>query len=279
MLIRLLRLWLFLLVGTGLGISLNSPATADLVLINGKIITVDSHDSVSEAIAIRNGKILATGTTAEIRMLATPNARVIDLHGRTATPGLIDTHCHFDETCQLYSIELSDVRNIPEVQERVRAKVSTLKPGEWVQGYGWDEGKFTEHRYITASDLDKVAPDNPVWLGHTTAHYAVVNSYALRLANITRGTRNPTSGTIDRDPEGAPTGVLKEAAMNLVEPLVPRFTPEQQRNGIPKMMADFNREGMIAAKDPRKSSTITKPRCASLHSSSAATRSTLRSRP
>lgn len=250
MLIRLLRLCLFLLVGTGLGISLNSPATADLVLINGKIITVDPHDRVSEAIAIRDGKILATGTTAEIRKLATPNARVIDLHGRTATPGLVDTHCHFDETRQLYAIELSDVRSIPEVQERVRAKVSTLKPGEWVQGYGWDEGKLTERRYITASDLDKVAPDNPIWLGHTTGHYAVVNSYALRLANITKETRNPTSGTIDRYPDGAPSGVLKEAAMDLVEPLIPRFTPEQERNGILKMMADFNREGMTAAKDP-----------------------------
>jgi predicted amidohydrolase YtcJ len=217
--------------------SLNPQATADLVLIDGKIITVDPHDKISEAIAIRDGKILATGTTAEIRKLASANARVIDLHGRTATPGLIDTHCHFDETRQLYAIELSDVRSIPEVQERVRAKVSTLKPGEWVQGYGWDEGKLTEHRYISASDLDKVAPDNPVWLGHTTGHYAVVNSYALRLAKITRETRNPTSGTIDRDPEGAPSGVLKESAMNLVEPLIPPFTPEQQRNGILKMMA------------------------------------------
>ena len=250
MLLRLLRLCLFLLVATALGTSLNAQGTTDLLLINGKIITVDPHDTVAEAIAIRDGKILATGTAAEMRKLAAPNARIIDLHGRTATPGLIDTHCHFDETHQLYSIELSDARSMPEVLERVRAKVSTLKPGEWVQGYGWDEGKLAERRYIIAADLDRVAPNNPVWLGHTTGHYATVNSYALRLAKITAETKNPTVGTIDRDAKGAPTGVLKEAAMDLVEPLIPPFTHEQEHNGILKMMADFNREGMTAAKDP-----------------------------
>jgi len=237
-------------VAAGLNRSLSAQRTADLLLINGKIITVDVHDTVAEAIAIREGKILATGTTAEMRKLAAANARIIDLHGRTATPGLIDTHCHFDETRGIYAIELSDVRSIPEVQQRVRAKVSTLKPGEWVQGYGWDEGKLVERRYITAADLDKVAPDNPVWLGHTTGHYAVVNSYALHLAKVTADSKNPPAGTIDRDAQGASTGVLKESAMDLVKPLIPPFTPEQERNGILKMMAEFNREGMTAAKDP-----------------------------
>ena len=237
-------------MAAGLNRSLSAQRTADLLLINGKIITVDVHDTVAEAIAIREGKILATGTTAEMRKLAAANARIIDLHGRTATPGLIDTHCHFDETRGIYAIELSDVRSIPEVQQRVRAKVSTLKPGEWVQGYGWDEGKLVERRYITAADLDKVAPDNPVWLGHTTGHYAVVNSYALHLAKVTADSKNPPAGTIDRDAQGASTGVLKESAMDLVKPLIPPFTPEQERNGILKMMAEFNREGMTAAKDP-----------------------------
>src|SRR5215831_4182127 len=91
---RLLRLCLLLLVAAGLNRSLSAQRTADLLLINGKIITVDAHDTVAEAIAIREGKILATGTTAEMRKFAAANARIIDLHGRTATPGLIDTHCH-----------------------------------------------------------------------------------------------------------------------------------------------------------------------------------------
>src|SRR5215469_4408109 len=247
---KLRCLWLLLFMAAALNGSLSSQETADLLLINGKVITVDAHDSVVEAIAITQGKILATGTTAEMRKLAAANVRIIDLHGRAVTPGLIDTHCHFDETNGIYAIELSDIRSIAEVQERVRAKVATLKTGEWVQGNGWDEGKLAEHRYITAADLDKVAPENPVWLRHTTGHYAVVNSYALRLANVTPKTKDPSAGTIERDAQGAPTGVLKESAMELVKPLIPPFTPEQERNGILKMMADFNREGMTAAKDP-----------------------------
>ena len=224
--------------------------SSDVILINGKIITVDARDSIAQAIAIHNGKILAVGTNDEIRKVAQENARVIDLHGRTATPGLIDTHCHFDETDALYAIELSKIKSVAETVELVRQKVAGAKPGDWIQGAGWDEGKLSEHRYITAADLDKVAPDNPVWLTHTTGHYGVANSYALRLAKISRDTKDPAAGTIDRSVDGEPTGVLKETAMTPVRSFIPEFTREQQRNGLLKMMADFNAEGMTAAKDP-----------------------------
>ena len=228
-----------------------SQASADLVLLNGKIITVDAKDTVVQAVAIRDGRILAVGTDAEIRKLAAKDARVLDLHGLTVTPGLIDTHCHFDETTALYDLELSTVKNIDEVLDLVRKKAAQLKQGEWIIGAGWDESKFAELRYIYALDLDKVAANNPVWLLHTTGHYGVANSYALRLAKITAATKNPTAGTIDRDSRGNPTGVLKEGpAMRLVEDLIPPHSHDQQKNGILKMMADFNREGMTAAKDP-----------------------------
>jgi len=98
--------------------------------------------------------------------------------------------------------------------------------------------------------LDKVSPDNPVWLGHTTGHYGVANSYALHLAKISQETKDPKGGIIDRDADGRPTGVLKEEAMGLVTSLIPPFTKDQQRFGVLKMMADFNSEGMTAAKDP-----------------------------
>ena len=230
--------------------SASSPDSTDLVLINGKIITVDAHDSIAQAVAIHNGKITTVGTNEEIRKRTPQNARIIDLHGRTATPGLIDTHCHFDATDELYAINLSSVKSVAEGIELVRKKVVTAKPGEWIQGAGWDEGKLAERRYITAADLDKVSPDNPVWLTHTTGHYGVANSAALRLAKISSDTKDPKAGTIDRDASGAPTGVLKETAMQAVRSLIPDYTRDQQRHGLLKMMADFNAEGMTGAKDP-----------------------------
>src|SRR5215467_3460081 len=229
------------------------PAAADsaeLILMNGKIITVDGQDSVAQAIAIHDGKIVAVGTNQEIRKLASGNARFIDLHGRAATPGLIDSHCHFDATEDLYAINLSKVASVAEAVELVRKKAAAAKPGDWIEGAGWDEGKLSDHRYINAADLDKVSPDNPVWLTHTTGHYGVANSAALRLARITRETKDPQAGTIDRSADGTPTGVLKETAMEPVRGLIPGYSKDQQRNGLLKMMADFNAEGMTAAKDP-----------------------------
>jgi predicted amidohydrolase YtcJ len=233
-----------------LSLSPSAENSADLILINGKIITVDGKDSIAQALAIHNGKIVAVGGNDQIRKLAPKDAQVIDLHGRTATPGLIDSHCHFDETDRLYGIELSHVKQIAEAVELVRQKVASAKPGEWIQGSGWDEGKLADKRYITAADLDKVSPENPVWLLHTTGHYGAANSAALRLAKISKETKDPTGGTIDRDASGNPSGVLKEIAMDLVTSLIPPYTREQQRNGLLKMMADFNAEGMTAAKDP-----------------------------
>lgn len=224
--------------------------SSDLILINGKVITVDVKDSIAQAVAIHDGKITVVGSNDEIRKLAPKGARVIDLHGLTITPGLIDTHCHFDETSVLYDITLSEVTSIKDIVELVRKKAATLKPGEWIRGAGWDEAKFAERRYITAADLDAVAPNNPVWLQHTTGHYGVANSYAFRLAKVNAETKDPEAGIVVRDDRGQPAGVLKETAMDLITNIVPPYTHEQRRNGLLRIMADFNREGMTAAKDP-----------------------------
>jgi predicted amidohydrolase YtcJ len=230
------------------------PAAApapDLVLINGKILTVDANDSIAEAIAIRGGKIIAVGSNGDIAKLASDTTSVIDLHGRTATPGLIDSHGHFADggESELYDVKLSDASSIGEIVRRVSERASTLKPGEWILGSGWDEGKLAELRYVYASDLDKVAPNNPVWLTHTTGHYGAANSYALKLAHITAETKNPTAGTIDRDAQGKPTGVLKEAAMEAVASLVPPTSPEQERNAILHMIDAMHQEGMTGVKE------------------------------
>jgi predicted amidohydrolase YtcJ len=226
---------------------------ADLLLVHGHILTVDANDSVAQAIAIRHGVILKTGTDAEMLALAAPGAKIIDLHGRTATPGLIDTHAHIAEggVDELYGVTLSDAASVAEIVARVKAKLALAKPGEWITGSGWDEGKLAERRYPTAADLDAVAPNNPVWLMHTTGHYGVANSLALRMAKITAATPDPPAGTIDRDSHGHPTGVLKEdSAMTPVERLIPSTTPEQERAGILHIQQTLLSEGMTAVKDP-----------------------------
>ena len=230
----------------------HASAPADVVLLRGKILTVDAKDSVAEALAIRDSKIVAVGSGSEIAKHIGPGTTVIDLHGRAATPGLIDSHNHFADggVNELYDVNLSTAARIDEIVSKVRERAATLKPGEWLLGDGWDEGKLAELRYIYASDLDAVSPNNPVWLTHTTGHYGVANSYAMHLAHLTAETKNPPAGTIDRDPQGNPTGVLKESAMDLVTDLIPPTTPERERNAVLHMTEEFHREGMTALKDP-----------------------------
>ena len=228
---------------------------ADLLLIHGHILTMDSADSAVEAVAIRDGVIVKIGTDAEVLAFAgnDPRLRTVDLKGRTATPGLIDTHAHIAEggVAELYGVNLSDARSVSDVIARVRAKVALAKTGEWVTGSGWDEGKLAEHRYVTAADLDVISPNNPVWLVHTTGHYGVANSLALKLAHITRATPDPAAGTIDRDQSGDPTGVLKEdSAMKPVVSLIPPTTPQEMQQGILHIQSVLHSEGITAVKDP-----------------------------
>ena len=231
-----------------------TPGTgrADLVLINGRILTVDAKDSVAEGLAVSGSKIVAVGSSREISALAGPHTRILDLQGRTATPGLIDSHAHIASggLRTMLWVDLSDATSVTEIVKRVAAKAATLNRGEWLMGRGWDEGKLTELRYVYAADLDGVTPDNPVWLEHTTGHYGVANSAALELAGITASTTDPPAGTIDRDAKGQPTGVLKEAALNLVDRLIPAPTPEQRETAILHMVDELHREGMTAFKDP-----------------------------
>jgi predicted amidohydrolase YtcJ len=223
----------------------------DTVLINGKIITVDSEDTVAEAMAIKDGKIIAVGTSRNISKLAGPGTQAIDLKGMTSTPGLMDSHCHFSGVNLLYELDLNypRVKKIADIVEIVQKKVETMKSGEWILGAGWDEGKLEELRYVYAKDIDPVTPNNPGFFRPGMGHYALANSYALKLANITKKTPDPPGGTIDRYPDRTPTGILKESAVRLVARLIPPFTPEQNRQATIKLIEEFNKAGMTAAKD------------------------------
>jgi predicted amidohydrolase YtcJ len=231
---------------------------ADLIFVGGRVITVDSADHIAQAIAVTGNRITAVGTTADINRLAGPATRRIDLQGRTITPGLLDAHAHFSGggADRLYVVDLSypTVKSIADVAAAIRAKVATSPRNGWIQGRGWDEGKLAERRLISAKDLDAVAPDNPVFLTQTTGHYGVANSAALRLAGVTKDTRDAPGGTIDRNPDGTPTGVLKEGAMGLVRRLIPPRTAAETEAGIRDFAKAFNAEGMTGLKDPGISS-------------------------
>jgi predicted amidohydrolase YtcJ len=258
---RFLRSVLILVCGASLAWGCATrPEPADLVVLNGRILTVDASDSIQEALAATNGRIVAVGPTSDIRAHIGDRTRVIDLQGRTATPGLIDSHVHFNAPSE-DNVDLSDAASIADVVARVAAQVAKTPRGEWVRGSGWDEGKLAEKRYPTAADLDAVSPEHPVWLVQTTNHYGVANSAALKLAGIDRSTADPPAGTIDRDARGNPTGVLKESAQGLVGRGSARGAGrggrgggpparEQQKNNLVRMMESFNREGMTGAKDP-----------------------------
>ncbi len=231
--------------------ALAQTGPAETILVNGRIITGDARDFIVEALAIKDGKVLATGSRASIEKFSGAATKTIDLQGRTATPGLIDTHIHFQEVDNIYAVDLSEAKSIDACLAKIKEGVAKVKPGEWVRGGRWDEGKFDEHRYLLASDIDKVAPNNPVWMIQTTGHYGVANTVALKLAHIDATTKNPAAGTIDHDASGQPTGVLKEgAATSMVTRLIPRYSHDQLRAGLLKAIADVNREGMTGVKVP-----------------------------
>jgi predicted amidohydrolase YtcJ len=201
--------------------SASPDSQADLVLINGKVITVDARDSIAQAVAVKEDKIVKVGTTAQINPLIGPGTKVIDLRGKTVTPGIIDSHIHVLYYGRQFWDGYLDIR-FPKVKDRddllqaVAQKAKTLPKGAWISGnQGFHVQKEdTLNRWV----LDSIAPDNPVYLRHGSGQYAVVNSLALKMAGIDKNTSNPYGGKIVKDPStGEPTGVLLHyPAENLV---------------------------------------------------------------
>jgi len=196
---------------------------ADLVLIGGKVLTMNLSQPYAEAIAIKNDKIVKIGKNGEISRWIGKNTKVINLKKRTVVPGFIDTHVHVADFGRLLTwIDLKDVKSIKEVQRKIRKHAQKIPEGKWILGYGWNQNSFIQKRYPNLRDLDEASPDKPVVLYHQSGFMCIVNSKALELAGITKKTSDPPGGKIEKDTEtGAPTGVLLENATDLVWKIIP----------------------------------------------------------
>ncbi|HEV8196394.1 MAG TPA: amidohydrolase [Gemmatimonadales bacterium] len=195
---------------------------ADLVFINGKVYTANEKQSRAEAVAIQGTKIVFVGSVGGARKLAGPKTRVIDLHGATVLPGLTDAHMHLAGVGEReMTLNLEGTKSLEEFLALVKARVDQTRAGQWVTGRGWIETFWKPPVFPTRQDLDRIAPTNPVVLERADGHAVVANSAALKLAGITRDTRPPAGGAINKDASGEPTGMLTDRAMGLVGRLVP----------------------------------------------------------
>lgn len=235
----------------GAMVNQDSGAPADLALIDGVIYTGDSAKPRVEAIACRGEKIVASGTTAEIRKLIASKTRVIDLHGGFAMPGFNDAHLHLGSAAQAkLTVNLEGAKSLAEFQSRIRARVAQTKPGDWITGRGWDHTLWSPANFPTRKDLDAISTQHPMLFTHISGHVAVANSKALELAGITAATANPPGGEIEHDAQGQPDGMLKEgSAYGLVSRKIPGDTAEQRRKGIELALAEAAKYGVTSMQD------------------------------
>ncbi len=205
------------------GVADTADTTADLILVNGKIETVDPALGEVEALAAAGGRILAVGTTAEIEALASDSTRVIDLDGKRAIPGFIEGHGHFTGIGEaLQILNLNDVENWDEVVAMVSDAVANAEPGQWILGRGWHQEKWDRvpedsvQGFPSHASLSAISPDNPVCMRHASGHACFFNAKAMELAGIDASTPDPAGGEILHGASGAPSGIFSETAMGLV---------------------------------------------------------------
>ena len=205
----------------------------DLVLVNGRVLTIDPSRPNAEAFAVKDGRFVAIGSSADIRALVTRNTQVIDAQRMTVTPGFIDAHCHPGEVEELYDVS-ADLRSIREIQAALRQRAATTPPGHWVRGFKFDDTKLTDGRALTRKDLDEAVPDHPVRVDHRGGHTTWFNTKAFEIAGITRRTPDPVDGRYYRDEAGELQGQVAENARDIFDQVGEReqFTAaEQQARG------------------------------------------------
>jgi len=251
---RISRIALFASLGAG---SLLAQAP-DVVLVNGKVVTVDDRFSIAQAVAIRGDRFAAVGTTAEITRLAGPQTRRIDLRGRTVIPGLIDNHIHLLREAWTYTRELrfDNVTSRAKAVEMLRARVKAAGPGEWVYNVGgWTHQQFADDpRAFTSQELDRIAPNNPVAM-QESYFQVTLNSKGLDALGIKAGAPDPQDflkGSIQRDAAGKPTGIIKGDinGTRAVANKMPKVAPAELESSTAALIKEMNRGGVTTVGVP-----------------------------
>lgn len=234
---------------------------ADKVFVNGIIYTVDETNPKVEAVAIKDGLILAGGSTEEIQAYVGESTETIDLQGKTMTPGLIESHAHLMGIgYNKLEIDLMYVKTYDELIQKIAEAAAKAKPGDWITGRGWHQDKWlqmpdkTVKGFQTHDALSEVTPNNPVYLAHASGHASFVNKKAMELAGITplrseKPTQEVEGGEVLRDELGNPTGVLVERASTLVSKLIPKETPERAEEALTLALQELAEKGITSFHD------------------------------
>jgi predicted amidohydrolase YtcJ len=238
----------------GLALFAGLAWSQDAVLLNGKILTVDRQFSVHEALAVRDGKIAAVGRTADIRKLAGPNTRSIDLQGRTVIPGLIDSHLHAIRAALSFSTEVNWIgaASLTEALGRIREAARTMKPGAWlIVAGGWNVEQFKEKRRPTQAELEAAAPDNPVYV-QLAYGWAMLTPRAYQALKILSESDLPRNSRFEKDAAGKPTGAVTGGQDGIVALFdrLPKPTFDQQVEGTKKFFRELNRLALTGVVDP-----------------------------
>ena len=237
-----------------IGAATLSAQSPDTIMVNGKVVTVDGQFSIRQAIAIRDGRIMALGGTADVQKLAGPATRAIDLQGRTVIPGLIDSHIHAIRAALSFSTEVNwiGVSSLADALGRIRSAARTIRPGAWlIVAGGWNVEQFKENRRPTQAELVAAAPNNPVYvqLGYG---WVVMTPAAFKALNITGDADLPAGGRMEKDANGKPSGAVSggQGAIVALFDRLPRPTFDQQVDGTRKFFRELNRLALTGVVDP-----------------------------
>lgn len=216
----------------------------DIAILKSRIYTGDPAKPWAEALSVRDGRIAAVGTTAEVAGACSRGTRTFELPGRLVTPGIVDAHLHFVSFgLYLERVDLRDLTSIAACRERVTAAVAKRRPGEWIIGRGWNEHIWTDRREPDARDLDDIAPDHPVMLVRCCGHTVWLNAMAMKLAGIAKGTADAPGARIERDATGQPVGLCREYR-KIIERIIPPPTLEERKAAALRAQAEALRYGV-----------------------------------